>query len=54
MAERTCDNCGKKRNVEGGKTCENGHFICKNCVRETVGLLSGSRTQCTLCKKPLR
>jgi len=54
MAERNCDVCGKKKSVEGGKTCENGHFICKNCVYETQGLFSGPRKQCPLDKKTLR
>jgi len=54
MAERVCDSCGKKKQVSGGKTCEKGHFICNSCVSETIGIFSGSRTQCPLCKKPLR
>ena len=31
MPERVCDSCGKKKDVGGGKTCENGHFLCKAC-----------------------
>ncbi len=54
MSERVCDKCGKKKKVEGAKTCQNSHFICKSCVQETIGLFSGSRTQCPLCKKALR
>ncbi len=53
MSGRICDKCGKKKDVQGGKTCENGHFICKTCVNETLGLLSGSRTKCPLCQKQL-
>jgi len=26
MAERICDACGKKKKLEGGKTCEKGHL----------------------------
>jgi hypothetical protein len=26
---RICDVCGKTKSVEGGKTCEHGHFVCK-------------------------
>jgi len=52
MAERICDCCGKKRNVSGGKTCEKGHFICQSCV--VGGIFDARRTQCPICKKPLR
>ncbi|MDD3427852.1 MAG: hypothetical protein PHR42_02795 [Caldisericia bacterium] len=56
MAERICDCCGKKKDVEGGKTCENGHFICKSCVYELIGFLGIGpvRTTCPICHKPLR
>ena len=54
MAKRVCDKCGQNKDVSGGKTCERGHFICKKCVWETAGVLSGPRKQCPLCKKPLR
>lgn len=52
MAERICDACGKKKPVSGGATCERGHFVCVAC--KDLGFLGGSRTQCPLCKKPLR
>jgi hypothetical protein len=52
MPERVCDSCGKKKQVSGGKTCEKGHFICGSCV--SGGFFSGPRTQCPLCRKPLR
>ena len=32
MAERICDVDDKKKNIEGGKACENGHFICKEHI----------------------
>lgn len=57
MPKRMCDACGEKKDVRGGKTCENGHFICRKCVWETAslgGLVGGPRKQCPLCKKPLR
>lgn len=55
MSKRICDSCGKKKNVKGGKTCTNGHFICKKCVYETQGaIFGGPRKQCPLCKKPLK
>ena len=52
MSERVCDSCGQKKKVAGGKTCENGHFICQSCT--SGGVLSFSKTQCPICKKPLR
>jgi hypothetical protein len=30
MAERECAINGKKKDIAGGKTCEKGHFICKD------------------------
>jgi len=36
----------------GGKTCENGHFICANCVYG--GVLDPTKSSCPLCNKPLR
>lgn len=52
MAERICDACGKKKSVGGGATCERGHFVCSSC--KDLGFFGGSRTQCPICKKPLR
>lgn len=52
MATRICDACGLKKEVRGGKTCEKGHFVCANCLY--MGVFSASRTQCPICKKPLR
>lgn len=52
MAERVCDSCGKTKKLEGGKTCETGHFICYNC--RNVGVFSSGRTVCPICKKKLR
>ncbi len=54
MGERTCDSCGKKENLEGGKTCERGHFICNSCITKPIGIFSGSMRQCPLCKKELK
>jgi hypothetical protein len=44
MRQRICDSCGKKKDVKGGRTCENGHFICYECVMKDVSfsLLSGT------------
>lgn len=46
MAERVCDNCGHERDVSGGKTCSEGHFICYSCVKRHV--------HCPVCKHTLR
>jgi hypothetical protein len=53
MSERICDCCGKKKSVAGGKTCEKGHFVCQSCTN-SGGVFSFPRTQCPICKKPLR
>lgn len=53
--ERTCDACGKSKPLRGGKTCENGHFICADCVYDITLLVFGSEKKvCPICKKPLR
>lgn len=52
MAERICDVCGKKKKLEGGKTCEKGHFVCYSC--RDVGVFSSGRTTCPICKKKLK
>ncbi len=54
MPKRTCAACGKEKDVEGGKTCENGHFICKEDIWKNAGLLSGPLKTCPLDKKPLK
>ena len=52
MPRRICDSCGKEKDVRGGKTCSNGHFICADCVYG--GILGPTKTTCPLCGKPLR
>jgi hypothetical protein len=55
MAQRVCDSCGKDKPVEGGRTCESGHFICKECVWAGSGFLSqNDKKYCPVCKKKLR
>jgi NMD protein affecting ribosome stability and mRNA decay len=57
MSKRICDVCGKEKDVAGGKTCENGHFICKDCYWKTAGLsglISSPTKYCPICGKPLR
>ena len=49
---RRCDKCGEDKEVRGGKTCENGHFICSSCVYG--GFFSSTLKSCPLCEKPLR
>jgi len=46
MGSRVCDNCGKSKDTEGGKTCSNGHFHCHSCA--------GRHEHCTLCGHSLR
>ncbi|MCF8070689.1 MAG: hypothetical protein K9L30_19070 [Desulfobacterales bacterium] len=52
MADRICDACGKRKKLEGGKTCDKGHFICYSC--RDGGSLFGARTKCLLCKTKLK
>lgn len=54
MPKRNCDTCGKEKDVKGGKTCESGHFMCKDCYWKTAGILSSPTKRCPLCEKPLR
>ena len=55
MATRTCDYKGHVRDLSGGRVCESGHFICKECVwggpRRVLG---GGMQTCPLCRKRLR
>jgi hypothetical protein len=56
MSQRNCAECGKAKDVSGGKECESGHFICKECLwKGTMGGGFGdAKKYCPLCKKPLR
>lgn len=54
MSKRICDACGEEKDVEGGKTCEKGHYICKSCSHNHGLFGPSSKTACPLCKKPLR
>ena len=55
MAKRVCDGCGKERDLQGGRTCEQGHFICKECVWKGSNLFTSmEKKQCPFCKSPLR
>ena len=45
MAKRICAKCGKEHDVQGGKTCEKGHFICKYCAYD--------HHHCPLCGKKM-
>lgn len=53
MPRRTCDSCGKDKDVSGGKTCKNGHFICRGCVYSGVVFIS-EKQSCPICDKRLR
>jgi len=52
MAKRVCGECGRDKDVSGGKVCEKGHFICKECVYRGVFLIS-EKGHCPIYKKPL-
>lgn len=58
MAKRTCDVCGEKKSLRGGKTCEKGHFVCKSCYRSLQGaikdVLFGPVKKCPIDGKPLK
>lgn len=54
MATRICDVCGKKKDLSGGKTCEKSHFVCSGCKSAGPWSLAYDKTQCPICKKPLR
>lgn len=53
MAKRMCDVCCKNKEMAGGKTCEKGHFVCKDCVFSGVIFIS-EKAYCPIDKKPLR
>ena len=53
MPKRSCAACGKEKDIEGGRICESGHFICKACVWETAGVFSNERKICPVCKTRL-
>lgn len=55
MPTRVCDKCGKHRELQGGRTCERGHFICRHCVHELSGVFfTRDRKSCPLCKTQLK
>jgi hypothetical protein len=54
MAQRSCDVCGKQKDLEGGKTCENGHFVCKQCINKSAGIFSKPLDRCPLDKSKLK
>ncbi len=45
---RICDACGRKVELRGGKTCERGHFVCKDCVYSGVIVIHEKRA-CPVC-----
>ena len=56
MPRRICDANGKNVDVQGGKVCSNGHFICKDHVWAGTGggFLGDGLKACPICKTPLR
>jgi hypothetical protein len=49
MATRSCAKCGEEKNIQGGKICEKGHFVCKGCVNKGWTAL----TRCPVCETRL-
>jgi hypothetical protein len=56
MPNRTCDACGKNKDVQGGKTCPRGHFVCKDDVWAGTGggFFGNGLKNCPICKEGLR
>lgn len=50
MPKRICSTCGNLKDVRGGKICETGHFICRDCIWVRFFELK----ICPLCKKPMK
>jgi hypothetical protein len=46
FGNRVCDNCGKNKDVMGGKSCSKGHFLCHSCASRHI--------HCPLCRHTLR
>jgi len=53
MTTMNCSSCGKVKDIEVGKTCEKGHFICKSCVYSGLVIIS-EKAYCSLYKTRLR
>lgn len=54
MPKRVCDICGKNKDLKGGVTCANGHFICSNCKYVSGWVFKEVRRKCPICDKSLR
>ncbi len=55
MAHRNCAECGKDKELTGGKVCEKGHFICKHCVnKDSDFLFSRPKSKCPICSTRLK
>jgi hypothetical protein len=48
-AKRMCAKCGRERDIQGGKVCEKGHFVCKECVKPS-GFFASELKKCPLCQ----
>jgi hypothetical protein len=47
--------CGKTKDLQGGKTCDNGHFVCKHCVHKNDGMFGSNLLKsCPIDKTPLK
>jgi hypothetical protein len=52
MAKRLCVVCNKEKDMEGGKICEEGHFVCEADINSWIP--GNRRTVCPLDKTKLR
>ena len=53
MAKRTCVKCGKEKELEGGKICEKGHFVCSSCKSGYGFFGNADLSKCPVCKTKL-
>jgi len=46
--KRSCAACGKEKELEGGKICEKGHFVCSACIGHPGIIFDDRRKKCPL------
>lgn len=56
MPKRTCAECGREKELKGGKVCERkGHFICQTCVYKGSNVLfTYEKHKCPVCESRLK
>lgn len=54
MSKRSCASCGKEKELKGGRVCEKGHFVCRECVyKGSDFLFTHEKSKCPICKTKL-